>query len=67
MSDLLVGQLAGLDEDALTGIIEASSAQASYLSRFTDRESRAMAGVCSIVLTAAETALLARQTGVSIG
>jgi hypothetical protein len=66
MNDLLAGQLVGLDEDALTGIIDASSAQAEYLGRFADRESRAMAGVCSIVLTAAETALLARQTGITL-
>jgi hypothetical protein len=64
--DLLAASMAGLDEDALVGIIDASSAQVGYLSQFPDRESRGMAGVCSIVLTAAETALLLQQTGVRL-
>jgi hypothetical protein len=67
MDNILIGQLAGLDESALLGIVESSSSQAEYLSRFpADAEASAMAGVCSIIATAAESALLFRKTGIQL-
>jgi len=67
MDDVLTGCLAGLDDDALAGIIESSGAQAKYLGRFTsDTEAKAMSAVCSVITTAAEAALLRRRTGVTL-
>jgi hypothetical protein len=67
MDDILTGQLAGLDEDALLGIIDSASAQSEYLSRFPgDREAKAMSAVCSVITTAAEAALLFRRTNVRL-
>jgi len=67
VDDVLTGCLAGLDDDALAGIIDSSSAQAEYLGRFPgDREAKAMSGVCSVIATAAESALLRRRTGITL-
>jgi hypothetical protein len=67
LDSILIGHLADLDDSALMGIINSSASQASYLSRFpADAEASAMAGVCSIIATAAESALLFRQTGIQL-
>jgi hypothetical protein len=67
MDGILTGHLAGLDEQALLGIIDSSSAQAEYLGRFPgDGEAKAMSAVCSVISIAAESALLQRRTGITL-
>lgn len=66
MDGILIGHLADLDESALLGIIDSSSAQSAYLGRFADSEARAMAAVTSVICLAAETALLSKRTGILI-
>jgi hypothetical protein len=66
LDGILIGRLADLDESALLGIIDSSSAQSAYLSKFADTEARAMAAVTSVICLAAEQALLARRTGVRL-
>jgi hypothetical protein len=67
MDAILTGQLARLDDELLTAIIDSSSSQSAYLSRFRgDTEARAMSAICGIISIAAESALLARRTGVRL-
>lgn len=67
MDEILIGHLADLDEDALTGIIDSSSAQSAYLGRFpADREAKAMSAVCGVIVIAAESALIQRRTGITL-
>jgi hypothetical protein len=67
MDGILTGALADLDESALLGIVDSSSSQAEYLSRFkSDLEAKAMATVCSVLAVAAESALLQRRTGIAL-
>jgi hypothetical protein len=68
MDGILIGHLlADLDEDALTGIIDSSSAQSDYLARFPgDREARALSAVCGVIAIAAESALIQRRTGITV-
>jgi hypothetical protein len=47
--ELITRHMAGLDDDALDGIIEATSAQADFLSRSEDRESRILGNICGLV------------------
>lgn len=66
MNEILIGHLADLDDDALAGIIDSSSAQSEYLGRFPgDREAKAMSAVCGIITVAAESALIQRRTGIT--
>jgi hypothetical protein len=62
--ELITRHMAGLDDDALDGIIEATSAQADFLSRSEDRESRILGNICGLVSLLAEQARVQRLTGV---
>jgi hypothetical protein len=62
--ELITRHMAGLDDDALDGIIEATSAQADFLSRSEDRESRILGNICGLVSLLAEQARIQRLTGV---
>ena len=66
--ELLTRHLADLDDDAIIGIIDSSSAQADYLGRFpkNDREAQAMSVICGVVAMIAEVALIRRRTGVTL-
>jgi hypothetical protein len=67
MDSILTGHLAGLDEQALLGIIDSSSAQAEYLGQFPgDREAEVMSAVCLVISIVAESALLQRRTGITL-
>lgn len=64
---MIIGHLSALDDEALMGIIDASSSQAGYLGGFpADREARALSAVCGILAIAAESALLKRRTGITL-
>lgn len=66
MDEILTGQLARLDDDALAGIIDSSNAQSAYLGRFpADREASALSAVCGVIAIAAESALVQRRTGIT--
>jgi hypothetical protein len=67
LDEILVGNLAGLDDEALEGIIDSSNAQSAYLGRFpADREALALSAVCGVIAVAAETALVQKRTGITL-
>jgi hypothetical protein len=63
--ELITRHMAGLDDDALDGIIEATSAQADFLSRRENPpQSRILGNICGLVSLLAEQARIQRLTGV---
>lgn len=67
MEDVLIRQMARLDDDVLLAVIDSSSAQSAYLSRFRDdNEAKAMSAITGIISIVAESALIKRRTGITI-
>ena len=66
MDSILTGQFAQLDDAVRSAIIDSSSSQSEYLARFRDdTEARAMSAITGIIAVAAESALIAKRTGVT--
>jgi len=65
---LIARALADLDDEVLIAISGSAGFQSEYLGGFPrkDTEAQAMAAICGVIATLAESALIERRTGVTI-